>query len=154
MPNYQPEVTGVIEQTEECLLGCILAQARLYHENVIDKVSKIIRPSDFRGCIETDKLDRWVWRARLYYGMLKCENPPSPVTLAHKMIELNIFHNLDASLMAHCEYEVGCSLDYMEYAHLVKDYSIKRQAKYYADKGDIAKLKQMPFMNTRRGFEI
>lgn len=152
MSNYQPEVTGAIEEAEEALIGAILIES-VRSDKAIHEVSKLIEPWDFRGCLKSDKPDRWVWRGRIYYAMTLCDRPHI-INVAHKMIELDIFHALDASLMSHCEAGVPCSLDYMDYARVVKDYSIKRQAKYYADKGDIEKLKQLPIMNMRRGFEI
>ncbi len=143
MPNYQPEVTEAVELAEESLIGAILIESTRGTNEAIRKVSAIVEPWDFRGCLKIDKPERWIWRARIYHAMTLCERPPHIINVAHKMIELNIFHNMDAALMQHCIAGTPCSLDYMDYARTVKDYSIKRRVKYYADKGDINKLQSI-----------
>jgi len=143
MPNYQPEVTGAIYDSEECLLGSILIESTRGTNEAIREVSKLVEPGDFLGCMISDPPDRWTWRARMYYAMLQCELPPHTVNVAKKMVELEILHDKDLSLMAHCVAVVPCSLDYLHYARAVKDYSLQRKVKYHAAKGNFKRLNEL-----------
>jgi hypothetical protein len=139
----QLELSEATEQAEEALIGAILIQSTGGFRHVIDEVAPILQPWDFRGCTRTDRPDRWIWRARVFYAMLQCELAPHIINVSHKLFELNMLEVMDCSLMMSCAANVPCSLDYMDYARAVKDYSIKRQAKYYANKGDLEKLGQV-----------
>ena len=144
MANNQLEITEATVQAEEVLLGAILIDSAGDGTNeAIQKVKAIIEPADFRGCIPTDTPERWVWRARLFYAMTQCTLPPHVVNLANKLTELDLLQEHDVQLMAHCISQVPCSLDYPHYAKAVKDYSIQRQVKQYANNGDIDKLRNL-----------
>jgi replicative DNA helicase len=143
MPNYQPEVSEAIAESEEALLGSILIESTRGTDEAIRKVSQIIEPWDFRGCVKTDKPERWVWRARIFYAMTLCELPPHQINVANKMFNLGILQNGDCALMSHLISVVPCSLDYMDYAKAVKNYSVKRQVKYLAERGDLKGLHKL-----------
>jgi hypothetical protein len=144
MTNDPLEISEATSQAESVLLGAILIESAGDGSNeAIRKISTVIKPSDFRGCNPTDKPEHWVWRARFFYAMTKCTLPPHSVNLANKLAELELLQRHDVSLMAHCIWQVPCSLDYMHYAKAVKDYSIRRQIEYYASKGDIKQLHRL-----------
>ncbi len=153
--NNQLELAEATTQAEEVLLGAILIDSCGDGTNeAIKKVSAIVEPKDFRGCIVSDPVERWVWRARFFYAMTKCTLPPHEVNLANKLTELGLLLKHDVQLMAHCVSLVPCSLDYLHYAKAVKDYSIQRQVKYWAEKGNLQKINELTSVKTRKGFEI
>jgi len=141
--NNQLEVNTATEDAEESLLGAILIQSTGGSRQAIDAVMDIIRPWDFRGCVATDKPWMWIWRARVFYAMTLCESSPHIINVAHKLAELNLLEPYDCSLMAQCESNTPCSLDYLDYAKAVKDYSVKRQIKELSDKGDIEGIREL-----------
>lgn len=155
MPNYAPEITGVIVDLEESLLGAIMLHAQHYRTRAaINEVMSILKPSDFRGYIHTHRPDQWIWRSRVYYAMTLCDLPPTELNVAVQLQQMNMLHNNDCSLLAHCIYVCPCSLDYMQYAKQLKDFSVKQQVKYHADKGDLRKVRQLATIRHRKGFEI
>lgn len=143
MSNYEPEVTQAVEEAEQALLGSIFLLSSGGQTKAIKEVSKIVAPFDFRGCVKTNRPDQWIWTARIYYAMLECQGAPHIINVAKKMIDLDILQDNDCSLMQHCIYLTPCALDYLDYAKIVKDESIKRSARYYAQKGEIKKLRQL-----------
>ena len=154
MVNDPLEITQATIQAEEILLGAILIDSSGDGSTkAIKDVAAILKPEDFRGCIPTDKLEHWVWRARFFYAMTQCELPPHPVNLANKLAEMGLLQKHDISLMSHCVSCVPCSLDYPHYAKAVKDYSIQRQIKYHANLGNIDKLRNLTQTNFTGGVE-
>jgi hypothetical protein len=123
MPN---ELFAVAFDAEEALLGAILIESCRGTDQAIRKVGRILEPQDFTGCVPTDKPDRWPKNARIFYGMLNCSAPPHAINLANSMVNLGVFQIDDPALMRYCERIVPCSLDYMDYARCVKDYSDRR----------------------------
>lgn len=155
MPNYAPEITGVIVDLEESLLGAIMLHAQHYRTRAaINEVMSILKPSDFRGCETADRPFQMVWRARFYYAMMVCEYPPTELNVAIQLQKLNMLNEYDCALLARCIYMCPCSLDYMQYAKQLKDFSVKQQVKYHADKGDLRKVRELTTIRHRRGFEI
>jgi hypothetical protein len=110
-------------------------------------VVDVVSPGDFSGCYSKDSPDRWPVNARIFYAMTKCEYPPHIINIQREMIELNMLHNADIARMHHCISVTPTCLDLMYYAKAVKEYSLKRQAKYYAEKGDLKRLNQITQVN-------
>lgn len=145
--NDQPEVTGATTEAEESLIGAILLESAYDDGNAIRQIKQIIEPWDFNGCTKSDKPWQWIWRARIYYAMTLCEVPPTEIIVTHKLIDLNMLQKEDRALLSHCVWVTPCSLDYLIYAGVVKDYSIRRQAKYLADRGDIEGMRRITKYN-------
>jgi hypothetical protein len=152
--NYQPEVTQATEEAEDSLIGAILVQSSAGQMEAIRDVKQFLEPWDFRGCLPNDKPERWVWRGRIYYAMTLLDIPPNEINVALKMEQLGILQDKDCSLLCHCVWLCPCSLDYLYYAKAVKEYSMKRQAKYYADKGDLKGLNKVMSKSHYKGLQI
>lgn len=154
MANYYPSLYEITTNTEECLIGSILLESSLLNNQAIKEVMQIIEPYDFTGCVREHKPWQWVPIARIYFAMTKCELPPHRINVALQLANMNILQAKDVPLMDWCEIVTPCSLDYMHYAKAVKEYSIKRQVKHYAEKGNLKKVNELTMVKTRKGFEI
>ncbi len=151
--NYQPEVTGATDEAEEALIGAVLIQSSVDGGEAIRKVSAALEPFDFKGCRRDQKPWQWVRNARIYYAMTQCTLPPHQINVAHKMMELGILQEYDCSWLAHCVAATPCSLDYLDYAEVIKDYSLRRQVKGLAEKGDLSGIRKLT-ENTLIGKEL
>jgi replicative DNA helicase len=143
MTNYQPEITGATVEAEEALLGAIMIQSAGGSSETIHQVSAVLEPADFLACLRWEKPDRWPRRARVFYAMTQCENSPHQVNVALKMVQLNILQDGDCVQLCCYVASCPCSLDFMDYARAIRDYSIKRQAKELANKGDFNGLRRL-----------
>jgi hypothetical protein len=140
MPNYQPEITGAQIEAEESLLGAIMIQAQ-GGDNRTKELK--IEPGDFYGCVQSDKPDRWPIRARVYYAMTQCDCPPHQINVANQMFNLGILHDGDCAMLCSYVAVTPCSMDYQDYAKVLKDYSVKRKAKWMAESGNIKGLNNL-----------
>ena len=139
----QPDNDIARFEAEESLLGAILIQSCANDRSVINQVSQIVEIIDFEGCFLKVNPFNWPVHARVFYAMLKCDNPPHEINTASSMNTLGILKIHDCVHLAHYVSICPCSLDYLDYAKAVRQYSIKKQVKYYADKGDFIKLNQL-----------
>lgn len=128
---------------EENLLGAVMIQSSFGDKTAIEAVSLILETIDFEGCFLKDKPYIWPPHARVYYAMLYCENSPHQVNVALQMDKLGILRLEDCAHLAYYIRMTPCSLDYLDYANAVKEYSTMRQVKYHADKGNFEKLNQI-----------
>jgi replicative DNA helicase len=152
--NDTEEISGAQSEAEESLLGAIIIESSYDNGKSIKQVMSIIKPEDFRGCVINDPPWRWTRRARIFHAMTKCENPPHEINLAYKLAELNMLNKYDCSYLISCSAMVPCSLNYMEYARKVREYSVNRQVKEYATAGNINKLHEITKIKARKGFEL
>lgn len=131
------------EDAEQILLGAILIDATGGNRDVIVNIATILQPQDFRGCSVNDKPLYWSINPRIYYAMLQTPDPPNIITVSLQLVKLNLFNLKYPAYMAECEYKCPCSLDWEYYAKAVKEYSLRRQARYYANKGDLQKVHEI-----------
>lgn len=115
--------TGITEATleaEECLIGSILIESATYgtRQSIIQAV-EYVSPLDFYS--EQHRV--------IFEAMIKCPKPPHIINTAMQMqSEGTLTPKLPAHLR-HCISVVPCSLDYLDYARAVKQYSDSRQGK-------------------------
>lgn len=147
--NYRKTVTPEVLvseatfDTEECLLGALMIQASGGDRTEITEVSAILGPTDFINAYPNVNPHDWPRHARIFYAMLQSQDPPNELVVAHSMVDLGILQELDIAYFSHCIASCPCSLDYLIYARAVKDYSIKRQVRYHADRGNLDKVREL-----------
>jgi replicative DNA helicase len=135
--------SAATQDAEQILLGAILIDATGGNRDVIFKVSQSLQPWDFRGCGEKDSPAYWSVNPRIYYAMLQIVDPPNCVSVSLELVKLNLFEKEYPGYMAECEYMCPTSLDWELYAKAVKEYSLRRQARYFASTGNLKKLHEI-----------
>lgn len=154
MLTDQTTISISASEAEDCLLGSILIESCRGDNEAIRKVSNILQPWDFKGCSQSDKPAYWATNPKIYYAMLKCDLPPHIIAVSRKLVELDLLDIKHPAYMRHLEYSVPCSLDYLHYARAVKEYSLQRQVKYHAEKGNFGRINELTKVTGRKGFEI
>lgn len=139
------------EDAEQALIGAILIDAAGGNRDTINHITTILQPRDFRGCAEKDKPLYWGVNPRIYYAMLQTSDPPNIISVSLQLVKLNLFDLKYPAYMAECQYKCPCSLDAEYYAKAVKEYSLQRQARYYANKGDLKRVHQVTSENKPLG---
>lgn len=110
------ELLTANSQAEESLLGAILIESTDGTRDTIEEVSKIITASDFRDfrC------------SRIFSAMQQCSLPPHQINTARSLHEINKLEKNDCAYLCHLVSICPCSLDYLDYAKAVKEYSNQR----------------------------
>ncbi len=121
------EISSATVQAEEALLGAILIESTHGDRQAIQAVLAIVSPSDFYGYYEKQALVRQTRHARIFYAMTKTERPPHQITTAQEMNRLGILQSGDCAYLCHLVSMCPCSLDYVDYAKAVREYSLQRQ---------------------------
>ena len=139
------------EDAEQVLIGAILIDAAGGNRDTINQIATILQPWNFQGCSKNDKPLYWSVNPRIYYAMLQTSDPPNIISVSLQLVKLNLFDLKYPAYMAECQYKCPCSLDWEYYAKAVKEYSLQRQARYYANKGDLKKVHQVTSENKPLG---
>jgi len=113
-------------QAEEALLGAILIESTRGDREAIDATSSIITLADFKGYLASQVTERQPIRSRIFYAMVKSNNPPHQIATAQTMNKLGLLQSGDCAYLCRLVSLCPCSLDYMDYAKAVKDYSHQR----------------------------
>jgi replicative DNA helicase len=120
MVNAQSELLKATILAEENLLGALmLATVVLGDEFALPEVKKLVSYTDFQDYhFKGD-------RARIYCAMCQCEHPDI-TTVTHELMLADCLDVNDISYLRQLLLGAPTSYNYMEYARIVKDYSIKR----------------------------
>ena len=127
MKNY--EQLEATTQAEEALLGAILIESTRGDREAIDIISGIVTLADFKGYLASQPTERQSIHSRIFYAMVKSDNPPHQIVTAQTMNKLGLLQNGDCAYLCRLVSFCPCSLDYMDYANAVKDYSQQRDGK-------------------------
>jgi replicative DNA helicase len=115
------EITATLE-AEEILIGSILLEASAAR-NAIPGIKRVFGPEMLSGYGY-----KGMNLKRFYSAMLNCVLPDS-VSVANELARTNTLLDGDCSYLYHIQLEVPCSLEYIHYAEIVRDYYLKRQGK-------------------------
>lgn len=116
------EIFEAIRQAEEALLGAILIESS-YSANPVYEIKFIVSASDF---LDHNKYDNR--HSRIYQAMLNCDRPQQ-INVAIEMARQGTLKPRDCAHLSHCIAMCPCSLDYLSYAKVVKEYSLIRNGK-------------------------
>lgn len=111
------EVSRATKDAEDCLIGAILVESTRGDRTAINGVARFIEPSHFKYTINR----------RIYSAMLSCPLPPHQINVANELFTRNILEPDDCSFLAYLVSLVPCSLDYIDYAKSVLQFSQVRQ---------------------------
>jgi replicative DNA helicase len=106
-----------MRDAEEALIGSILLAASEPGDmQVINELRSYIAPMDFND----ERLRRF------YKAMLDCSLPPHQINVAQQLHVTGQLQSYDCSHLCHLIAECPTWLDYMHYAKVVKDFSVRR----------------------------
>lgn len=119
------ELSTATNIAEQALIGSLLIEGACQNAKAILEVRKLVAETDFRGYYENSSIINQIIHTRIFHAMLLCQYPHQ-INVANKMNELGILKSSDCAYMSECIARVPCSLDYIQYARSVKDYSLRR----------------------------
>lgn len=134
------------EQAEHSLLGALLIMSE---PPVIREVSGLVVPKDFHDCLRPTPHNQHYRIFNAMQALAAERNPVNQITVGRKLYEtIDQSHggdkcNCDVSDIAEMSTMVGecpCSVDYMEYARTVQQFSLQRAIDYYTANGQQDKL--------------
>jgi len=118
-----PEIYEARREAERALLGAILIEAACYHQ-AISEVKKILSLADF-----LDAPFHKGQHARIFEAMTHLEYPHQ-VSVAEKLNDMGKLQTGDCAYLCGLVADCPCSLDYMDYAQTVLNYSTKKKPQY------------------------
>jgi len=115
--NDSGEVLQATNDAEDCLIGALLIESTRGDRYAITKVASFLEPSHFRqeSC------------QRIYASMVSCSSPPHQINVAQEMVLKGSLVAGDCAYMSLAISGVPCSLDYLDYAKSVLQFSQNRK---------------------------
>ena len=110
------EANQLMRDAEEALIGSILISASNGDREPIDELKGFISPIDFND----ERL------RRIYKAMCDLKTAPHPINVAQELNRTNQLKEYDCSHLLHLISICPTWMDYLDYAKVVKDFSLKR----------------------------
>ena len=114
--NDTPEINQLVRESEEALLGSILINSANGDRTVVEELKGFISPIDFH-----DYRNR-----RIYKAMSDLKTCPHQINVAQELYLTKQLQEYDCSYLCHLIAQCPTWMDYLDYAKIVKDFSLRR----------------------------